>query len=94
MANIQGYPMFKGLQRPLEFMGIRGRFIYIAAGAIGGSFLGFLLISFLLGKTAGFVAMFLIALISLIVIFVKQKQGLHTKKKCRDLLVYKIIFNR
>lgn len=94
MANIQGYPIFKGLQRPLEFMGIRGRFIYIAAGAIGGSFLGFLLISFLLGKTAGFVAMFLIALISLIVIFVKQKQGLHTKKKCRDLLVYKIIFNR
>lgn len=22
------YPMFKGLQRPLEFMGIQGRYIY------------------------------------------------------------------
>ena len=29
------YPMFKGLQRPLEFMGIQGRYIYWAAGAIG-----------------------------------------------------------
>ena len=27
------YPMFKGLQRPLEFMGIQGRYIYWAAGA-------------------------------------------------------------
>lgn len=26
------YPLFKGLQRPLEFMGIQGRYIYWAAG--------------------------------------------------------------
>lgn len=25
------YPLFKGLQRPLEFMGIQGRYIYWAA---------------------------------------------------------------
>ena len=24
------YPVFKGLQRPLEFMGLRGRYIYWA----------------------------------------------------------------
>ena len=24
--NHEGYPVFKGLQKPLEFMGIRGRF--------------------------------------------------------------------
>ena len=25
--NQEGYPVFKGLQKPLEFMGIRGRFL-------------------------------------------------------------------
>ena len=25
------YPVFKGLQKPLEFMGLRGRYIYWAA---------------------------------------------------------------
>ena len=37
--NHEGYPVFKGLQKPLEFMGIRGRFLTLAAGAIGVSFL-------------------------------------------------------
>ena len=36
--NHEGYPVFKGLQKPLEFMGIRGRFLTLAAGAIGVSF--------------------------------------------------------
>ena len=31
------YPVFKGLQRPLELMGIQGRYIYWAAGTAGGS---------------------------------------------------------
>ena len=33
-----GYPVYKGLQKPLEFMGIRGRFLTLAAAAIGVSF--------------------------------------------------------
>ena len=32
MEEIISYPVFKGLQKPLEFMGIRGKFIYYAAG--------------------------------------------------------------
>ena len=31
--NQEGYPVFKGLQKPLEFMGIRGRFLTLAAGS-------------------------------------------------------------
>ena len=30
------YPLFKGLQRPLEMMGLQGRYIYWAAAAAGG----------------------------------------------------------
>ena len=39
----QDYPIFKGLQKPLEFMGVQGRYIYWAAGAIGGAIVGFIL---------------------------------------------------
>lgn len=37
------YALFKGLQRPLELMGIQGRYIYWAAGAAGGAIVGFIL---------------------------------------------------
>ena len=36
------YPVFKGLQKPLEFMGLQGRYIYWAAGTVGGGLLVFL----------------------------------------------------
>ena len=47
--NQEGFPVFKGLQKPLEFMGIRGRFLTLAALAIGVSFVGFILFSIVLG---------------------------------------------
>jgi hypothetical protein len=37
----QEFPIFKGLQKPLEFMGVQGRYIYWAAGAIGGAIVGY-----------------------------------------------------
>ena len=43
--NQEGYPVFKGLQKPLEFMGIRGRFLTLAAAAIGVSFVSFIAFS-------------------------------------------------
>ena len=44
-SNQDGFPVFKGLQKPLEFMGIRGRFLTLAAVAIGVSFVGFIVFS-------------------------------------------------
>ena len=57
----EGFPVFKGLQKPLELMGIRGRFLTLAAGAIGVSFIGFIVFSILIGKIAGFLAMIAMA---------------------------------
>ena len=53
--NQEGYPVFKGLQKPLEFMGIRV-VLTLAAAAIGVSFVGFIGFSIALGKIAGFIA--------------------------------------
>ena len=86
-----GFPVFKGLQKPLEFMGIRGRFLTLAAVAIGVSFVGFIVFSIALGKLAGFVAMLVMAAVGLATIFVKQRGGLHNKKRAKGIYVYKNI---
>lgn len=87
--NHEGYPVFKGLQKPLEFMGIRGRFLTLAAEAIGVSFVGFIGFSIVLGKLAGFIAMLVMALAGLVTIFVKQRGGLHNKRRSRGIFVYR-----
>ena len=84
--NQEGYPVFKGLQKPLEFMGIRGRFLTLAAAAIGVSFVGFIIA---LGKLAGFIAMLVMALVGLVTIYVKQRGGLHNKRRAKGIYVYK-----
>ena len=90
--NYVGYPVFKGLQKPLEFMGIRGRFLTFAAGAIGLSFVGFIIFSIILGKLSGFIAMIIIAITSLVTIYIKQRSGLHAKKRHRGIFVYKDLY--
>ena len=89
--SLDGFPVFKGLQKPLEFMGIRGRFLTLAAVAIGMSFVGFIAFSIVLGKLAGFVAMLVMAAAGLATIFVKQRGGLHNKKRAKGIYVYKNI---
>lgn len=90
-SNQDGFPVFKGLQKPLEFMGIRGRFLTLAAVAIGVSFVGFIVFSIALGKLAGFIAMLVMAAAGLATIFVKQRSGLHSKKRAKGIYVYKNI---
>ena len=90
--NYVGYPVFKGLQKPLEFMGIRGRFLTFAAGAIGFSFVGFIIFSIIMGKLAGFIAMLVIAVTGLITIYIKQRSGLHAKKRHKGIFVYRDLY--
>jgi hypothetical protein len=92
--NFNGYPVFKGLQKPLEFMGIRGRFLYYAAGAIGFSFLGFLISSILFGKLVGFVVMVVLAATGIVTIYVMQRSGLHSKKRHRDIYFFYKTYDR
>lgn len=51
------YPIFKGLQKPLEFMGIQGRYITWAACAVGGAILGFIIVYCILGFVAGLIVL-------------------------------------
>lgn len=82
------YPVFKGLQKPLEFMGLQGRYIFWAAGAIGGSIVGFIIAYLLIGFIAGLIVLAVVAGGGAILIFVKQKRGLHSKKIDKGVFVY------
>ena len=86
--NYIDYPMFKGLQKPLEFMGIQGRYIYWAAGTIGGAIIGFILAYCFVGFIAGLIILVASLLLGGILIFMKQKKGLHTKKNDQGVFIY------
>ena len=82
------YPMFKGLQKPLEFMGIQGRYITWAAIAVGGAILGFIIAYCMFGFVVGLIVLAVSLLAGAALIFVKQKKGLHTKKEDRGVFIY------
>lgn len=82
------YPLFKGLQRPLEMMGLQGRYIYWAAGAAGGAIAGFIIAYCLLGFVIGLVVLAAVLSTGVALIILKQRKGLHSKKNDRGVYVY------
>ena len=82
------YPLFRGLQRPLEFMGLQGRYIYWAAGAVGGAILGFIIAYIIAGFVAGLVVLVIAVSVGAGMILFKQRRGLHGKKVERGVFVY------
>ena len=60
--------------------------------AIGFSFVGFIIFSIAMGKLAGFVAMLVMAITGLITIYVKQRGGLHAKKRYKGVFVYRELY--
>lgn len=91
VGEVQHYPeyqVFKGLQRPLEVMGFKGRYVYWAAGAVGGALLGF----FIMYIAIGFLVASITAVLSLAtgaaLIFIKQHKGLHSKLDAKGIFIY------
>ena len=82
------YPVFKGLQKPLEFMGLQGRYIFWAAAAIGGAILGFIIAYCLLGLFAGLITLVVALGSGAALVLIKQKRGLHSKKNDKGVFIY------
>lgn len=66
----------------------------LAAAAIGVSFVGFIVFSIVLGKLARFIAMLIMAAVGIATIFIKQRGGLHNKRRDNGIFIYKNIFKR
>lgn len=82
------YPLFKGLQQPLELMGLQGRYIYWAAGVAGGAIAGFIAAYCLAGFVAGLVILAAVLSGGTVLIILKQRKGLHSKKVKQGVYVY------
>lgn len=88
------YPVFKGLQRPLEFMGLRGRYIWWGGGTVAGCLLGYMVVYMLFGFVVGLVFFTVVAGIGVVSILVKQRRGLHSKKIDKGVFVFSHAFRR
>ena len=86
--NYTDYPIFKGLQKPLEFMGLQGRYIYWAGATAGGTLVGFMAMYAIFGFLVGGLFAITALVTGSVMIFMKQKKGLHTKKVEKGLFVY------
>ncbi len=80
--------MFKGLQRPLELMGLQGRYIYWAAAAAGGAIVGFIVMYIVIGFVAGLITLVTAIAVGAALIMLKQRKGLHSKNNDKGVFVY------
>ena len=83
------YPLFKGLQRPLELMGLQGRYIYWAAGVAGGAIVGFIAAYCLMGFVAGLVVLATVLSAGIVLIILKQRAA---QQKCKTWSVCVCLF--
>lgn len=81
------FPVFKGLQKPLEFMGLKGRYIYWAAGAVGGGLLSFLA-GYIVLAFGGTHSPYHDGGCGWNHDFIKQHKGLHTKKTPKGIFIF------
>ncbi len=86
--QFKDYPIFKGLQKPLEFMGLQGRYIYWAAGTAGGALLGLMIVYALAGFLLGLAFAVVVLSAGISTILVKQRKGLHSKKEDKGVFIY------
>lgn len=82
------YPLLKGLQKPLEFMGLQGRYIYWAAATIVGTIVLFIIAYCLVGFIIGLITAVVCASSGAGLILIKQRKGLHTKKSDHGVFIF------
>lgn len=82
------YPLFKGLQRPLEFMGIQGRYIYWAAATTVIAIAGFIISYCVAGFVTALAVLSVIVTTGVGLILFKQRKGLHSKRQEKGVFIY------
>lgn len=79
VAVHQDFPVFKGLQHPLELLGFQGRYIIWAACTAGGAIVGFIIGYVAIGFVAALVLLTVVLSAGGVMIFLKQRKGLYSK---------------
>ncbi|SDF94709.1 hypothetical protein SAMN05421827_102214 [Pedobacter terrae] len=84
------YSIYKGLQKPLIYRGFKGKFIYWGIGSlVGGLVIGGLIGALISMYLGGFLTILLICS-GLGYTFFRQKDGLHSKKRYKGVIVHPV----
>ena len=86
------YEVYRGLQKPLEFMGLQGRYILWAAITGISSFILFGIFFSIFGFVWAISAMLLALGTGVSAIALKQRKGLHSKSVFRGVKIVTSIF--
>lgn len=88
------YPIYKGLQKPLEYRGFKGKFIYWGVGSlVGGLVLGGL-IGALTNMVLGTLATLALMAGGIAYTMHRQQGGLHDKARHTGVFIHPIQLNR
>lgn len=80
MDRFKSYKIFKGLQKPLEFMGLKGRYVWFGFGAWIVTFVGFIVTYIISGFLPACGVLLGLPVSTLLWIRKKSKRGLHSKR--------------
>jgi len=75
------FNVYRGLQRPLIFKSLKGKFIYWGMGCLLLAFVCAILLATLIHVAIGAIGLIVIALGGMFLILSKQKNGLHDKTR-------------
>lgn len=76
-----GYPLYKGLKKPLIFLGLKDKYIFYGIGSMVGAFILAALFSNIIGILGSVVGLGLGALGVYLVYRIQDKKGLYNKTK-------------
>lgn len=82
------YPIFKGLQRPFELMGLQGRYFKWAIYGAVVAFFTYIVTSAMMGFLAALIITSIIICYTAIMIITKRQKGLYSKKTDKGIFVY------
>lgn len=87
------YNVYKGLQKPLIFKGLKGKFIYIGGACVVGSLLLCAIVSTITSFLYGGVTLVVVMFGGLGITAKIQKQGLHKKDKRKGIYIVSRTFS-
>ena len=84
----EGFNSYKGLQKPLVFKMLKGRYIYIALATLVGAFIIGIAIGAIASMLLGVIIMLILGIGGLLIVILKQrKEGLHIKDKNQGIYI-------
>lgn len=88
------FPTYKGLQKPLVFKSLKGRYIYWGLGVMVGSLISCVVLVLIFNFLVGGICLVVILFGGLSLIAKKQKNGLYSKKKHKGIYIISQIYSK